>query len=117
MIPSDESSLEGKSYYPGSPKLLEEIVDLAFDYRGDVTIDLKSQESVVGYVFSRDVSVMNPFLEVFISGISTPQKIEYQNIQGIHFSGEDTAMGKSWDAWLKKKEEDDRKVFSTSPPL
>ncbi len=115
MTPSDESSLEGKSYYPDSPKLLEEIVDLAFDYRGDVTLDLKSQESVVGYVFSRDVSARNPFLEVFISGMSTPQKIEYQNIQGIHFSGEDTAIGKSWDAWLKKKQEEDQKTSSSSP--
>jgi hypothetical protein len=106
--PSDDSSLEGKSYYPDNQILIEKVIDLAFDYRGDVTIDLEPEGSVVGYVFSRNVSAAHPFLEMFIEGNSTPRKIEYKKVRAIHFSGEDTALGKSWDAWVKKKEEDNK---------
>ena len=48
-----EKDLQGSVMRPVSEQELCAAVDQAFDYRGDVTIELKSGESIVGYVFGR----------------------------------------------------------------
>lgn len=45
-------SPEGHVFQPGSFSELAESVELAFDYRGDVTVSLKSGESIGGYLFN-----------------------------------------------------------------
>ena len=60
-------SLEGRVFRPASFAELAEAVELAFDYRGDVTITLKSGESLVGYLFNRQVSGSEFSLELFPS--------------------------------------------------
>ena len=49
-------SLEGQVLGPTSASEIAEAVELAFDYRGDVTLSLPSGESVVGYLFNRQVA-------------------------------------------------------------
>jgi hypothetical protein len=51
-------SLEGRVFQPASFAELAEAVELAFDYRGDVTVSLKSGESLFGYLFNRQVSFL-----------------------------------------------------------
>ncbi|MEE9232729.1 MAG: hypothetical protein V3U07_04680, partial [Nitrospirales bacterium] len=46
-------SWEGRDYRPGDDHELREVLGRAFDYRGDVTIQLKTGEQIVGYVFDR----------------------------------------------------------------
>jgi len=65
---------------------------------------LKSGESVVGYVFGRCSDDTDPFVELFLDGTPEPCVVRYRDIEAIHFSGEDTAIGKSWEAWIKKKQ-------------
>ena len=79
-------------------------MELAFDYRGDVTLELTSGEKVEGYIFNRQSSASLPFLELFPKGQPGELKIPYADIVAIAFSGEDTASGKSWEAWVRKKE-------------
>jgi transcriptional antiterminator Rof (Rho-off) len=101
-------SLEGRVFRPASFAELAEAVELAFDYRGDVTITLKSGESLAGYLFNRQVSGSESSLELFPSDSSIAQKIRYDQIATIAFTGEDTATGKSWETWISKKESERR---------
>ena len=102
-------SLEGRVFRPASFAQLAEAVELAFDYRGDVTIGLKSGESFVGYLFNRQqVGGSESSLELFPSNSSLAQKIRYDQISTIAFTGGDTATGKSWETWISKKESERR---------
>ncbi|MEO8338303.1 MAG: hypothetical protein ABI604_01135 [Nitrospirota bacterium] len=101
-------SLEGRVFQPASFAELAEAVELAFDYRGDVTISLKSGDSVSGYLFSRQVNGSDSYLEVFPSDSAEARHIRYDQIAAIAFTGEDTATGKSWETWIVKKDSERR---------
>jgi hypothetical protein len=101
-------SLEGRVFRPASHGELAEAIDLAFDYRGDVTVQLTSGESVVGYLFNRDAANPAPWIELFPADDPAPRRIPYAAIVSIAFTGEDTANGKSWEAWVSKKESERR---------
>ena len=78
-------------------------INQAFDYRGDVTLTLHNGQ-IEGYMFNRDSAARPPRVEVFVKGNDEPQVIPYADITAISFTGKDTADGKSWDAWVSKKE-------------
>ena len=101
-------SMEGRVFRPSSLKETAEAVELAFDYRGDVTFELRSGETVVGYLFNREAADSDPWIEVFPADHPSPRRIMYHNIASIAFTGEDTANGKSWEAWVSKKESERR---------
>jgi hypothetical protein len=101
-------SLEGRVFKPASPSDIAEAVELAFDYRGDVTLELTSGESVAGYLFNRQVTGANPSIEIFPADNPAPRAIAYSAIASIAFTGEDTANGKSWESWVSKKESERR---------
>ncbi|MEO8047825.1 MAG: hypothetical protein ABI684_11115 [Nitrospirota bacterium] len=97
-------SPEGRLFQPASFAELAEAVELAFDYRGDVTVSLKSGESIGGYLFNRQVSGPDSYLEIFPSDSAETRRIRYDHIATIAFTGEDTATGKSWETWVSKKD-------------
>jgi hypothetical protein len=101
-------SPEGRVFQPTSFAELAEAVELAFDYRGDVTVSLKSGESLSGYLFNRQVKGTDSSIEVFPSDSSQSRQIRYDQIVAIAFTGEDTATGKSWENWIAKKESERR---------
>jgi hypothetical protein len=101
-------SLEGRMFTPGSATEVAEAIDLAFDYRGDVTLALRSGEAVAGYIFNRQGTGTDPYLELFPADCPDPRCILYRDIVTIAFTGEDTANGKSWETWVSKKESDRR---------
>ena len=80
--------------------LIPELIEKAFDYRGDVTLDLNTGKSVEGYIFTRDNKKQT--LSLFPKGIPTPKNFIYSQIKDIRFTGEDTAAGKSWAEWKAK---------------
>jgi hypothetical protein len=102
------ASLERRVFRPTSRAEVAEAVELAFDYRGDVTVDLTTGGSVVGYLFNRDADAPDPWIELFPADDPAPRRIAYANIASLAFTGEDTANGKSWEAWVSKKESDRR---------
>ena len=79
-------------------------MELAFDYRGDVTLEVTSGEKIEGYIFNRNAVASPPFLQLFPKRQPGEMKIPYPDIVAIAFTGEDTASGRSWEAWVRKKE-------------
>jgi len=101
---SPPPSTEGLTYRPATPEQVSRIIEDAFHYRGDVTLDLQSGERIEGYIFNRNPNAEPPYLQIFIEGRSAPRHIPYSEILAVSFSGENTASGKDWEEWIKKKE-------------
>ncbi len=99
-------SLQGAVFRPGSHEELLEVIELAFDYRGDITLELKSRESMSGYLLNRVFDDPHSYVEIFQPDHPDPRKIFYREIQAVHFTGQDTASGKSWEAWVEKNQAD-----------
>ena len=85
---------------------LAEVVDLAFDYRGNTTVVKADGTEVEGYVFNRSSVVPEPFIQLFDLAGNGPIKIRYSEIRNIKFTGRDLAAGNSWHAWLERKEKE-----------
>lgn len=79
-------------------------LEKAFDYRGDVTLTLKDNSKIEGYIFDRIVgnSLNDSFVRVIPKDANHKRKIAYANIAALSFTGKDTAAGKSWEAWVRK---------------
>jgi hypothetical protein len=99
-----EASLEGWDSGPVDGANLAEVVEYAFDYRGDITLLLDDGRQIVGYLFNRDRDVAEPFVQVFERGDAAPHTIPYARIRAIRFSGKDTAAGNSYAAWLRLRQ-------------
>ena len=95
-------TLEGQRFRPSTPEECRYAVDLAFDYRGDVSIELGSGEILEGYVYDRNDTLPEPYLKVFPKDGPGTRSLSYADIVSIFFSGEDTAFGKSWEEWANK---------------
>jgi hypothetical protein len=98
-VPS--GSLEGATLFLCNDQERIEALDKAFDYRGDVTLDLANGEKVEGFLFNRDAATAQA--ELFIKGSDEPRVIPYADIVAIAFTGKDPASGKSWQDWVTKK--------------
>ncbi len=91
------------------PKLATEeelriALEKAFDYRGDVTLTLKDNSRIEGYLFDRTTgsSLTTSFVRVLPKDSHQKLKIAYSDIAALAFTGRDTAAGKSWEAWVGK---------------
>jgi len=91
------------------PKLATEeelrvALEKAFDYRGDVTLTLKDNSRIEGYLFDRTTgsSLTTSFVRVLPKNSNQKLKISYAEIAALAFTGRDTAAGKSWEAWVGK---------------
>jgi hypothetical protein len=99
-----ENSLEGWAPEPGPDLPLARIVELAFDYRGNTTVVKRDGTALHGYVFNRDADSPAPYLEMFDAEGGGPHRVPYAEVRTIHFTGKDTAAGKSYAAWLARKQ-------------
>ncbi|MBI2529345.1 MAG: hypothetical protein HYV93_25575 [Candidatus Rokubacteria bacterium] len=97
-------SLEGWTPQLGPYLTLEEVVEHAFDYRGNVTVVSTDGTETVGYLFNRDAGAPEPFVEMFDEAGQGPIRIRLADIATITFTGKDTAAGNSWTAWLERKD-------------
>jgi hypothetical protein len=97
-------TIEGWVPQLASEEELRLALEKAFDYRGDVTLTLKDNSKIEGYVFDRVVgnSLSNSFVRVMPRGAMQKLKIAYADIAALSFTGKDTAAGKSWEAWVRK---------------
>jgi hypothetical protein len=79
-------------------------LEQAFDYRGDVTITLKSGEAVVGYVYDRrkGATLKDSYVRMLVQADGRRRDIAYNEIAGLAFTGRDTAAVKRWESWVKK---------------
>jgi hypothetical protein len=97
--------MQGMVVDAGDEPQLRHAIDLAFDYRGDVSITRKSSgETIEGYVFDRrsKPSLADSIVRI-IPGNGTPRiAFPYSDIASLKFTGRDTAAGKSFETWMKK---------------
>ena len=79
-------------------------LEKAFDYRGDVTLTLKDNSKIEGYIFDRVAgkTLTTSFVRVMPKHANQKLKVSYANIAALSFTGKDTAAGKSWEAWVRK---------------
>ena len=99
-----DETLEGWKADTTDPDRRAEVIDHAFDYRGDVTLVRRDGREGVGYVFNRDVEVPQPFVQMLPRDGGETVKILYTDIASIRFTGRDTAAGNSYAAWLRSRE-------------
>ncbi len=100
---SEMPQWEGRSFRFTHQMGLFEVIEAAFDYRGDVTLELKDGTRIEGYVFNREPRGAEPYIEILAKDAGTTT-IKYADIAAVEFTGEDTAFGKSWEAWVAKSE-------------
>ncbi len=101
---TDDKSLEGWAPAIPDAATLAEVVERAFDYRGDVTVALHDGCELVGYLFNRNRDAAEPYVQMFERESSGPSTILYARIRAIRFTGKDTAAGNSYAAWLRSRE-------------
>lgn len=68
-----------------------ELVERAFHYRGDVTVNMESGGSVTGYLFNRNDRVREPFAQLFETLTGREISIPYRSIFEVLFTGRDVA--------------------------
>lgn len=96
--------LQGRVWPSETEDDLRTGLEKAFDYRGDVTVTLRDGSSIEGYLFDRRNGATLQDSVVRIMPKDKPGKVtvRYSDIVGVAFTGRDTALGKSWEAWVKK---------------
>jgi hypothetical protein len=100
----EEQSLEGWAPETPDAATLADVLDHAFDFRGDVTLVLADGGQVDGYLFNRNRDVPEPFVQVFGRDGGEPITIPYARIRSVRFTGRDTAAGNSYAAWLRLRQ-------------
>ena len=103
----ERENLEGWIPQFAGDEEIRTALEKAFDYRGDVSITLKSGEKVDGYIFDRrsGKSLTDSVIRLYPKSGNQKISISYADIGALAFTGKDTAAGKSWEAWMKKYEE------------
>jgi hypothetical protein len=111
-----EKTLEGWAPEPAAELPVAHIIDLAFDYRGNTTVVKRDGTELHGYVFNRDADAPVPYLEMFDTDGAGPHRVPYGEVRTIHFTGKDTAAGKSYAAWLARKQTEKAERAADHPP-
>lgn len=97
-------NLEGWVPELASEDDLKQALEKAFDYRGDVTLTLKSGERLEAYLFNRTTgsTLRDSFVQMYPVQATEKRRVSYAEIARIEFTGKDRAAGKHWEAWVKK---------------
>ena len=100
-------NLEGWAPTLASDDALRDALEKAFDYRGDVTLTLKSGERIEAYIFNRHaaVTLADSWVQYFAPDDPQKHKVSYAEIARIEFTGKDRAAGKHWEDWVRKYNE------------
>ena len=82
---------------------LKAALEKAFDFRGDVTLTLKSGEKIEAYIFNRSTgaTLEESWVQYFAPSAPDKRKVFYADIARIEFTGKDRAAGKHWEDWVK----------------
>jgi transcriptional antiterminator Rof (Rho-off) len=100
-------NLEGWIPDLASDSEIREALEKAFDYRGDVTLTLKSGERFEAYIFDRKsgVTLADSYVKYFPVNANEKKSVSYSDIARLEFTGKDRAAGKHWEAWVKQYNE------------
>ena len=95
---------EGLAVDTTDPEQLNQAIDLAVSYRGDVTISTVDGKTIDGYVFDRagDAGSNEDFVRLIPTNDDRRVSVRIDRISALCFTGRDTAAGKSWLTWVQK---------------
>jgi len=98
----EHEELEGSVPSLATEQELKNALEKAFDFRGDVTITLKSGEKIEAYIFNRHTgaTLAESWVQYFAPNAVEKKKLAYDQIAGLQF-GKDRAAGKHWEDWVK----------------
>jgi tRNA splicing ligase len=104
---AEHENLEGWVPELATDDELRAALEKAFDYRGDISLTLKSGEKIEAYIFNRHTgaSLADSWVQYFTPSAPEKRKVSYAEIARIEFSGKDRAAGKHWEDWVKKYNE------------
>jgi hypothetical protein len=99
----EHEELEGYVPTLASDEDLKNALEKAFDYRGDVTLTLKSGEKIEAYIFNRftGATLADSWVQYFTPKANDKRKVSYADIARLEFTGKDRAAGKHWEDWVK----------------
>ena len=100
---AEHEQLEGWVPTLAGDEDLRQALEKAFDYRGDVTLTLKSGERIEAFIFNRKsgATLADSYVQYFTPSAPDKRKVSYAEIARLEFSGKDRAAGKHWEAWVK----------------
>jgi hypothetical protein len=86
---------------------LRDALGKALDYRGDVTLTLKSGERIEAYIFDckNGPTLAESWVHYYTPSAPEKRKVSYAEIARLEFTGKDRAAGKHWEDWVKKYNE------------
>jgi|SRR5579863_8570938 len=98
----EHEELEGSVPVLATDEDLKNALEKAFDFRGDVTITLKSGEKIEAYIFNRQTgaTLADSWVQYFAPKADEKRKLSYDRIARLEF-GKDRAAGKHWEDWVK----------------
>lgn len=97
------STLQGWQALLADDAARMDVLEKAFDFRGDVTLTLADGRTVAGYIFDRRKGATPGQSSVRVLTAANDDKLTfgYGEIARVEF-GRDTAAGKSFETWIKK---------------
>jgi len=100
----EHAQLEGWIPELATDDEIRDALEKAFDYRGDITLTLKSGDKIEGYLFDRrnGATLADSTVRLYPKESTEKKSIAYSDIAALAFSGRDTAAGKSFEAWVRK---------------
>ena len=104
---SEHQNLEGWVPQMVGDEGLRDALEKAFDYRGDVTLTLKSGERLEAFIFNRytGATLADSYVQFFTPNSPEKRKASYAEVARLEFSGKDRAAGKHWEDWVKNYNE------------
>lgn len=101
-LPEDGASPQGVVASCDDQAMRDKAIELAFDYRGDVTLETHDGENLTGYVYDRHTESDPKTLRIMLTKGGEKKTLEYAQVKSITFSGRDCAAGKSWETWVRR---------------
>jgi hypothetical protein len=101
--PPAPASLQGWNVDLSDEATAMDVLEKAFDFRGDVTITRVSGETVTGYIFDRrrGSGLSDSSVRLLAAASDDKLTIPFADVRRIEF-GKDAAHGKSFETWVKK---------------
>jgi len=94
---------EGRSLETPDPATRHEVLVKARDYRGDVTVHTRDGEET-GFLYDYGPDTDPPRVRL-LRPDGQRVRLAPESVCRVVFSGRDTAFGRSWEAWMKLKQQ------------
>jgi hypothetical protein len=100
---TEHENLEGWVPALATDDDLRQALGKALDYRGDVTLTLKSGQRIEAFIFNchTGATLAESWVQYYTPSAPEKRKVGYAEIARIEFSGKDRAAGKHWEDWVK----------------